>query len=111
MPTRHFTIAELAALGVPPDSPDDVEYIHTLLADEQVAILKYTQQRRVIFRVDDDSPAYAVTYEAHIDTGDYEVGDGMPDNHGWWGDTVEVVEVQQQAVTVLQWLPVPDSAN
>ncbi|MCB5168032.1 hypothetical protein LG634_24795 [Streptomyces bambusae] len=106
MPTRRFTLDELAALGVPPDSPDDIQYDPDLLADEYVATLKYTAQRRCIFL--SGTTAYAVEYEAPIDTGDYEVGDGGPPNHGWYGDTVEAVEVEQRPVTVMQWLPVPD---
>jgi hypothetical protein len=105
MATRHFTIAELAALNVPPDDPRDIEYDEHVLADEQVAVLKYTAQRRCVFQADDDK-TYAVTYEAELDTGDYEVGGGMPDNHGWYGDTVEAVEVEEREVTVTKWLPV-----
>jgi len=103
--TRTFTIAQLTALGVPPDEPDDVEYSDTLLADEHVTTLKYTAQRRCVFRADDDGQAYAVTYEAPLDTGDYEVGDGMPDDHGWYGD-VEAVAVEKREITVVRWVPV-----
>lgn len=104
MPTRHFTPAELTEYNVPPDDPTDIEYDEHVLADEQVAILKYTAQRRCVFRADDDR-TYAVEYEAPIDTGDYEVGNGMPDNHGWLDDTVEAVEVEEQEVTVIKWVP------
>jgi hypothetical protein len=76
MPTRHFTIAELAALNVPPDDPAYIEYDEHVLADEQVAVLKYTAQRRCVFRAPDDERTYAVEYEAELDTGDYEVGGG-----------------------------------
>lgn len=106
MPTRDFTIAELAALNVPPDDPTDIEYEEYVLADEQVAVLKYTAQRRCVFRAEDDGKAYAVEYEAPLDVGDFEVGGGMPDQHGWYGDTVNAVEVEEREVTVTRWLPV-----
>ncbi|MGW6210955.1 hypothetical protein [Streptomyces sp. NPDC055109] len=104
MPTRQFTIAELAGLNVPPDDPKEIDYYDNIHADDQVTTLKYTAQRRVVFTAD-DGRTYAVTYEAPLDTGDYEVGGGMPDNHGWYGD-VEAVEVEERPVTVMQWLPV-----
>lgn len=107
MPTRHFTREYLAAIGIPPAEPDEIQYYDDLLADEFVATLKYTQQRRVIFRAD-DGKAYAVEYEAELDMGDYEVGSGMPDNHGWRGPTVEAVEVEERLVTVTRWVPVDD---
>lgn len=107
MPTRNFTITELTALGVPPDSPDDVQYSDHLIADEFVTTLKYTAQRRCIFRAD-DGRTYTVEYEERLDVGDFEVGDGGPDNHGWWGDTVEAVEVEERAVTATRWVPVDE---
>lgn len=106
MPTRHFTIAELAALNVPPDDPDEIDYDEHVLADEHVTTLKYTALRRCIFRNPEDGKTYAVEYQAELDTGDYEVGGGMPDNHGWYGDTVEAVEVEEREVTVARWLPI-----
>ncbi|MEU1800883.1 hypothetical protein [Streptomyces sp. NPDC019937] len=105
MPTRTFTPAALAALGVPPDEPDDIQYSDVLLADEPVTTLKYTAQRRCVFRAD-DGKTYAVEYEGRLDTGDYEVGDYTPDDHGWYGGTVEAVEVEKRPVTVTKWLPV-----
>ncbi|WP_030569690.1 hypothetical protein [Streptomyces aureocirculatus] len=114
MPTRHFTREQLAALSVPPASPKDVEYDPDLLADEHVTVLKYTQQRRVIFRADDDR-TYAVEYEAPLDIWDFEVGDGGPDDHGWLGPTVEAVEVEEQPIVVQQWRlitePRPEEAH
>ncbi|MFD5384321.1 hypothetical protein ACFWMG_04990 [Streptomyces sp. NPDC127074] len=107
MPIRTFTITELAAIGVPPDSPDDVEYSDVLLADEHVATLKYTQQRRCVFFAEDDCTEYAVEYEAPLDVGDFEVGGYAPDGHGWFGGTVEAVEVEQREVTVIRWVPPP----
>ncbi|MFJ2206010.1 hypothetical protein [Streptomyces microflavus] len=107
MTTRQFTIAELAAHDVPPDRPEDVQYSQTVLSDEHVTNLKYSQQRRVIFRADDNGRTYAVTYEANVDAADYEVGPG-PDNHGWHGTTVEAVEVEQRPLIIAQWLPVTD---
>lgn len=106
MTNRRFTRSQLAALGVPPDSPEDVEYSDVLLADEAVATLKYTAKRRCIFRAPDDSRTYAVEYEAALDIGDFEVGGGTPDDHGWYGDTVEAVEVEELSVTVTRWVPV-----
>ncbi|MGW4222997.1 hypothetical protein ACWEG1_06020 [Streptomyces bauhiniae] len=107
MPTRQFTVAELAALSVPPDDPDDIEYDEHVLADEQVTVLKYTALRRCVFRAPDDDRAYAVEYEAELDMGEFEVGGGMPDNHGWYDNDVEATEVEERPVTVMQWVPVP----
>ncbi|MEU0808762.1 hypothetical protein [Streptomyces sp. NPDC005970] len=109
MPTRTFTIAELAAIGVPPDSPKDVEYSDVLLADEFVTTLKYTAQRRCIFRAEDDGRTYAVEYEAALEVGDFELGGYAPDGHGWFDDTVEAVEVEEREVTVTRWEPVEDT--
>jgi hypothetical protein len=108
MPTRHFTHNELAALGVPPDDPDDIEFDEHVLSDQQVSILKYTALRSCVFRAPDDGKTYAVGYEAPIDVGDYEVGAGMPDNNGWRTATVEGLEVEEREVTVTQWVPVDD---
>ncbi|MFF8412867.1 hypothetical protein [Streptomyces omiyaensis] len=110
MPIRLFTIDELATLGVPPDDPEDVEYSDILQADEPGEILKYTQQRTCVFAAPDDGVTYAVTYEAPIDAGDFEVGDGMPENHGWYGN-VEAVAVEQRPVTVYRWLPVDETTE
>jgi hypothetical protein len=103
--TRTFTVAELEDLGVPPESPEDVEYSDTLLADEHIRILKYSQLRRAIIRT--DAAIWAVEYEAPLDLGDFEVdgGDGT-DNHGWRGDTVEAVAVVRCEVRALKWLPI-----
>lgn len=108
MTTRAFTTTELARLNVPPDSPDDVAYSDALLADEFVTTLKYSQQRRCVFRTDDDR-TYAVTYETDVDSGDYEHGPG-PENHGWYGETVEAVEVEQRAVAEQRWVPVDEQS-
>lgn len=108
MTNRTFTVAELAALGVPPDSPDDVQYNPDLIADEHITTLKYSYLRRCVFRAS-DGRTYAVEYEAEVDSGDYEHGPG-PDNHGWYGATVEATEVEQQQVVVTRWLPVEDSS-
>lgn len=107
MPTRHFTLAELAELNIPPAEPDEIQYYEHLLVDEHVTTLKYTQQRRTVFRAEDDGKTYAIEYQAELDTGDYEVGGGIPANHGWHGDTVEATEVEEREVTVTRWLPVP----
>lgn len=104
MTTRTFTVAELEAVGIPPDSPDDIAYSDVLLADEPITTLKYSRLRRCIFRAD-DGRTWAVQYEAEVDSGNYEHGPG-PDNHGWYGDTVEAVAVEQRQVTVTRWLPV-----
>lgn len=108
MQTRNFTIAELANLNVP---PDEIDYYEHVLVDEYVTTLKYTAQRRCVFEAPDDGKTYAVEYEAELDTGDYEVDGGMPDDHGWSGDTVEAVEVEEREVTVTRWLPVDDPAT
>ncbi|MFF2940244.1 hypothetical protein ACFVSQ_10415 [Streptomyces niveus] len=109
MPTRQFTRAQLADLGVPPDDPQDVEYSETVLADERVTTLKYSMQRRCVFRADDDK-TYAVTYEAQLDAGHYELGQ-PPDDHGWYGDTVDAEEVVQRCEVVRRWKPVADEPD
>ncbi|MFC9604605.1 hypothetical protein ACFTTN_14240 [Streptomyces niveus] len=109
MPLQQFTVDQLADLGVPPDDPEDVEYSETVLLDEAVGTLKYSQQRRCVFR-DDDDRTWSVTYEAPVDAGDYEVGP-PPDNHGWYGETVEATEVEQRPVIVRRWEPVPDEPD
>jgi hypothetical protein len=102
--TRTFTKAELANLGVPPDEPDDIKYSEVLLADEPVTTLKYSQLRRCVFQAADGA-TWAVQYEADVDSGDYEHGPG-PDDHGWYGDTVEATGVEEQQVTVTRWVDV-----
>ncbi|MEC3995227.1 hypothetical protein VSR01_17460 [Actinacidiphila sp. DG2A-62] len=109
MPMRQFTRAQLADLGVPPDSPEEIEYSETVLADEPVTTLKYSMQRRCVFRADDDK-TYAVTYEAELDTGDYELGP-PPENHGWYGDTVEAEEVEPRYDVVRRWRPIADEPD
>ncbi|MFF2612299.1 hypothetical protein [Kitasatospora sp. NPDC058046] len=104
--TREFTREELGALGVPPDRPEDVDG-DVILDDQQVMVLKYTQERAVVFRdADGDGRTYTLTYEAPIDMGDFEVGDGGPDDHGWTGDTVTAMEVEEVPVVVNVWRPV-----
>lgn len=102
---RTFTHYELTEIGIPPDSPEDVEYSEHLLADEPVTTLKYTELRRVIF-CDGDGQAWAVQYETHLD-GHHDAY--VPDDHGWYDDTVEAVAVEQREVTVTRWLPVEDN--
>ncbi|MFZ4266541.1 hypothetical protein [Streptomyces arboris] len=106
MTNRQFTISELAALGVPPSHPSDLEYSDILLVDQPVTTLKYTSLRRCVFRADDDGRTYAVEYEGEIDMGDFEVSGGRPDNHGWHGDTVEATAVEEKPVIVKRWEPV-----
>ncbi|MFJ4703170.1 hypothetical protein ACIP5N_33975 [Streptomyces sp. NPDC088768] len=105
MSTRQFTVSELDDLGVPPHRPEDVEDSDTLLADEHVTTLKYTQQRRVIFAAPDDGRTYAVEYESQLNLGHFELGDPPPD-HGWYGDTVEAVEVKPVPTLAICWEPV-----
>ncbi|MGW1989648.1 hypothetical protein [Embleya sp. NPDC001921] len=104
MTVRHFTPEQLASYGLPPDSPDNVATSETILHDGPLTILKYSERREVVFRADDDR-TYAVEYEAAIDAGDHEVG-GAPEDHGWSGDLVAAVEVEERPVVVYQWLPV-----
>lgn len=104
MTTRQFTISELAALGVPPDDPRDVEYSQTVIVDQAVTTLKYSEQRRCIFFDATGAQLWAVTYEAQLRAGHYETGPS-PDNHGWHGDTVEATAVEERAVIVKQWVP------
>jgi hypothetical protein len=101
--TREFTPAELTALGVPPNSPQDVQWSETLLSDTHVCVLKYSQQRRAVFTAD-DGLTYAVTYEAPLDAGDYETGPA-PDGHGWYGPTVTATRVVSWPVVVQEWQP------
>lgn len=102
--TRTFTVAELAAIGVPPDQPEDVDYSDVLLVDEPVTTLKYTAKRRCVFRA--DGWVWAVEYEAPIDAGDYDLDAYVPDDHGWYGDTVIATAVEERQVTVTRWEPV-----
>ncbi|MCY0957675.1 hypothetical protein [Streptomyces sp. H27-H5] len=99
--TRTFTPAELAAYQVPPDSPQDVQGSETLLADEHVQTLKYSQQRRAVFLAD-DGLTYSVLYEAPVDAGNYETGPG-PHAHGWDGDTVTATRVVSVPVVTQRW--------
>ncbi|WP_030236950.1 hypothetical protein [Streptomyces sp. NRRL S-350] len=106
MITREFTHAELGALGVPPGSPDDIDG-DVILDDQKLYTLKYSQERAVVFRdADGDNRTYTVTYEAELDLGDFEVGGGAPENHGWTGDTVTAVEVEEVPIVVTAWRPV-----
>ncbi|MEU2730100.1 hypothetical protein ABZ650_20525 [Streptomyces griseoviridis] len=105
MPTREFTIAELADYNIPPDDPTDLDCEEYVLADEQAAILKYTALRRCVFAAD-DGKTYAVEYEAPLDTGAFELGDRLPDGRGWHGGTVQATEVEQLQVVVSRWVPV-----
>lgn len=107
MPTRTFTIDELADLGVPPDSPGEDDFSDYILADEHIDTLKYTQQRRCVFE-DENGDTWAVEYETELDMGDYEVGDGGPDNHGWYGGTVEAVAVEERQVMITQWVEIDE---
>ncbi|MGW4648061.1 hypothetical protein [Kitasatospora sp. NPDC004289] len=101
--TRDFTIAELRALDLPPDDPDEPdEFPEHVLADEHLGNLKYTASRRVIFQ--HDGRTWAVEYEARMDVGDHEFGDYDPDDHGWWGDTVTATAVEEREVTVTKWV-------
>ncbi|MFD8916176.1 hypothetical protein [Streptomyces sp. NPDC059575] len=97
---RYFTVAEPAALCVPPGDPNRIEFYEHILADELVAVRSRTARRRCPFRAPDDGRTYAVEYEAPLDTGDFEVGDDGPGNHGRHGDTMEAVEVQAHQFTV-----------
>lgn len=106
MTTKQFTVAQLADLGVPPADPREIEFSEILLADERLSTLKYSENRRCVFR-DDDGTTWAVEYEAQLDAGDYETGP-PPDNHGWYGTSVEAVQVEERAVVVRRWEPVTD---
>lgn len=103
--TRTFTIAELEALGVPPDSPDRDDWGDFIVADEYLDRLKYSQHRRSIFRTE-DGRIWAVEYEA----GTGSETDGEPENHGWYEDTVEAVAVRAIRGTVTKWLPVEEAS-
>lgn len=105
MPVHNkFLRTELTSLDLPPASPKDVEYSEDLHLDEHVRTLKYTQIRRMIF-THPNGKTFAVEYEAPIDAGDFEVGDGPVENHGW-GRTVTAVEVELRPVAVDRWMPV-----
>ncbi|MEU1853963.1 hypothetical protein ABZ499_33070 [Streptomyces sp. NPDC019990] len=109
MGTRTFWRKDLLALDLPPHSPDDVQYRYDVHLDEHVRTLKYTQLRRCVFEVP-DGRTYAVEYQAPIDTGDFEVGCGPVENHGW-ARTVDAVEVELRPVAVMQWKPVAGEAK
>lgn len=109
MSTRTFTISELLALSIPPDSPKDVEYLDDVHVDEHVSNLKYTQLRRCVFDAP-DGHTYAVEYEAPMDVGDFELGNVGPDNYGWYGP-VEAVQVERRLTGVEKWMPVADDGE
>lgn len=106
MPVHNkFLRNELTSLGLPPDSPRDVEDRDELHLDEHVRNLTYTQIRRVIF-THPNGKTFAVEYEAPIDAGDFEVGAGPVENHGW-GRTVTALQVELRPVALEWWMPVP----
>lgn len=107
MPTRAFTRTHLTSyLNLPPTGPQDVKYRDDVHLDEHLRTLKYTQRRRCVFTAE-DGRTYAVEYDAPLDTGDYEVGDGPVENHGW-NRSVLAVQVELRPVPVEKWMPVPD---
>lgn len=106
-PARYMKRSDLLALDLPPDSPEDVKYRDDVHLDEHVRTLKYTQLRRCVF-TDRKGATFAVEYEAPLDTGDFEAGEGQVENHGWTG-SVLVVEVELRPVVVERWMPVRDS--
>ncbi|MEU6241430.1 hypothetical protein [Streptomyces sp. NPDC047024] len=91
---RYVTVAELAALCLPPDAPDQVEFHEHVLVDEQVAVLSRTACRRCVFHASDDGRTYAVEYEVPLGTGDFETSDDGAGNHGWHGGTMEASGVR-----------------
>lgn len=106
MPVHNkFLRNELTSLGLPPDSPRDVEDRDELHVDEHVRTLTYTQIRRVIF-THPNGKTFAVEYEAPLDMGDFEVGSGPVEHHGW-GRTVTALQVELRPVAVEWWMPVP----
>ncbi|MFJ3249150.1 hypothetical protein [Streptomyces sp. NPDC086782] len=109
MITRQFARNDLLRLGLPPDSPEEIKYRDDVHADEHVRQLKYTQLRRVVFDAPDGG-TYVVEYEAPMNTGDYEVGGGSVENHGW-GRTVTAIQVEERPVAVMRWMPVPDGED
>ncbi len=98
--TREFTVAELEALGVPPDSPDEGDWAACILAVETIGRLKYSMHRRVIFQTTNGE--WAVEYEDATGS----EADGQPERNGWYEDTVEAVAVQAMLGKVAKWLPV-----
>ncbi len=100
--TRTFTVTELEALGVPPDSPDEGDWSACILAVETIGRLKYTMHRRVIFQTADGE--WAVEYEDATGS----EADGQPENHGWYDETIEAVAVEEQFGTVTRWVPVEE---
>lgn len=109
MPVHNrFLRSELTCLDLPPASPDDVQYRDDLHLDEHVRTLKYTQVRRFVF-THPNGGSFAVEYEAPLDTGDFEVGGGLVEDHGW-SRAVVATPVEKRLVAVEQWMPVPDGA-
>lgn len=102
---RNFLRNELTSLGLPLDTPKDVEYRDDVHLDEHVRNVKYTQIRRCVF-THPNGRTFAVEYEAPIDAGDFEVG-GPVENHGW-SRSVKAMEVELRPVPVERWMPVPD---
>lgn len=109
MTTRQFTRAELAEIGVPPDSPEEVEYSDVILEDRQVTVLGYVALRECVFLAPDDGLTYSVNYNGPINSGSWEIDDsGVP--YGLTADTVEATQVEQVLVVTEVWEPV-DSAT
>lgn len=105
--TRTFTVAELDALGVPPDSDDPDDWTEFIVADEDLGRLKYTQHRRAVFHTgEENGRAWAVEYEAGTGS---EV-DGEPENHGWYGDTVDAVAVRAVRGAATEWLTIEEGS-
>jgi len=107
--SNRFTIAELIALDLPPDSPEDVQDRPDVHLDEYVRTLKYSQVRRFVF-THPSGKTYAVEYEAPVDAGDFEVGADGIENFGW-GRHVIAVQVERRTVAVQRWMPVHEDTG
>jgi hypothetical protein len=95
--TRTFTAAELDAIGVPFDLPENAE-----VSDTQVSAGRWTETRRILFR--HEGRVWAVAYR----TGLTEEQEVEPFEH--YADLVPATAMEERQVTVTQWLPVEVTA-
>lgn len=104
MPTRIFTPDQLAAIGVPNPYDAEAEQRAEHLFDEQIDTRRWVSMHHLVFRGPDDGKAWRVEYVRGLT----ESQDGISPWE-YAGATVEAVEVEQVATTVMEWHAIPDA--
>ncbi|WP_326698020.1 hypothetical protein OG909_12120 [Streptomyces sp. NBC_01754] len=104
MPTRIFTPDQLAAIGVPDPYDAEAEQRAEHLFDEQIDTRRWVSVHHLVFRGPDDGKAWRVEYVRGLT----ESQDGISPWE-YAGATVEAVEVEQVATTVMEWHAIPDA--